>query len=371
MRTTSFYQRLYDEIDLLGGLHNAHLHLDRANTLADGLVDAGRFKVLENSHVSLQKKHSLISTIHAGPAYDSASLRCRFKEIVGQLIECRTRRADSMIDVCDDRTGLEVLSLAKTESQAFKQNIDLRFAAYSPFGFKDSEPARWDVFEAGAHAADFIGALPEADDKDDYPENIGFEEHCLRTLDLARRLGKSIHVHTDQRNDPLERGTERLAEVLLRDGTFTGLGQRIGIWAVHAISPSTYSERAFQALLEKMQAAHVGVICCPSAAIGMRQFRPLTTPTYNCFPRLLEMAAAGIPIRLGSDNIADLCSPSTTADLVDEVFILSAALRFYFIPILAKFACGVPLNHDDRLFIQDHLQRNDQEIATYLSKRRT
>ena len=79
----------------------------------------------------------------------------------------------------------------------------------------------------------------------------------------------------------------------------------------------------------------------------------------------------GIPIRLGSDNIADLCSPSTTADLVDEVFILSAALRFYFIPILAKFACGVPLNHDDRLFIQDHLQRNDQEIATYLSKRRT
>ena len=30
-----------------------------------------------------------------------------------------------------------------------------------------------------------------------------------------------------------------------------------------------------------------------------------------------------------TDNIADMCSPSTTADLTEEVFVLSAAIRFY------------------------------------------
>ena len=54
----------------------------------------------------------------------------------------------------------------------------------------DAEPERWDVFERGARMADFIGCLPEADDTVDYPDNIGFEEHCVRMIDLAR-----LYVH--------------------------------------------------------------------------------------------------------------------------------------------------------------------------------
>jgi hypothetical protein len=91
------------------------------------------------------------------------------------------------------------------------------------------------------------------------------------------------------------------------------------------------------------------------------------TPTYNSFPRLLELSAAGVHVRLGSDNVADMCSPSTTADLVDEIFILSAALRFYKIEILAKFAAGVALNDSERQQLADHLQKNDAEIQRVLS----
>jgi len=66
-----YYQQLSDQIEPLGGLHNAHLHLDRANTLSDGYVDHGRVQVLESSHISLQKKHALIRTVHEGLAYDN------------------------------------------------------------------------------------------------------------------------------------------------------------------------------------------------------------------------------------------------------------------------------------------------------------
>ena len=98
----------------------------------------------------------------------------------------------------------------------------------------------------------------------------------------------------------------------------------------------------------------------------MRQYRPLLTPTYNSIPRLLEVIAAGVHVRLGSDNIADICSPSTTANLIDEIFIVSAALRFYHPAILARLAAGMRLSDDERSFVKEHLRRNQIEIDNFL-----
>ena len=98
----------------------------------------------------------------------------------------------------------------------------------------------------------------------------------------------------------------------------------------------------------------------------MRQLRPLSSPTYNCIPRVLELLAAGVHVKLASDNIADICSPSTTADLTDEVFMLSAAIRYYNVKILAKLAAGIKLNAEDRAVIQSHLHHNKLEIDKVL-----
>ena len=98
----------------------------------------------------------------------------------------------------------------------------------------------------------------------------------------------------------------------------------------------------------------------------MRQLRPLTSPTFNSIPRVLEMCAAGVHVRIGSDNVADICSPSTTANLVDEIFVLSAALRFYDPDILAKLASGLQLTDPERQLIRDHLLKNEREIEKAL-----
>ena len=199
MPHSPFFEDVRETVEGLGGLFNAHTHLDRANTLEDGYVDHGRVSVLKSSHISLQKKHALIQTVHDGPAYDSENLRRRVSETVELMIDAGTRRVDTMVDVTPDRVGTSALEAVQTYAKTVSEQIDVRAAAYTPLGFADAEPERWDVFEKGAKIADFIGALPEADDTDDYPGHIGFDEHCRRVLELAKTENKLLHCFPYQR----------------------------------------------------------------------------------------------------------------------------------------------------------------------------
>lgn len=347
-------------------MFNAHVHLDRAATLADSYLEHESFSVLDNSHISLQKKHHLIGAIHAGPAYRTPDLVARANDTIDLMVAAGTARVDSMVDVTDDEVGLSALATLGRVRDERRAEIDLRLAAYTPLGFIDAEPGRWRVYEEGAKLADFLGCLPEADDRRDYPDHIGFDEHLVRMLDLARRLGLLLHVHVDQRNLASEDGTERLIEIVRREGGPKSATGEPMIWAVHMISPSTYDEARHRRLVEGLLECDIGVICCPSAALGMRQLRPVASPTCNSIPRILELAAAGVHVRLGSDNIADMLSPSTTADLMDELFVLTAAVRYYRIDVLARLAAGQKLTADERAVVAEHLRRNDAEIARVL-----
>jgi cytosine/adenosine deaminase-related metal-dependent hydrolase len=345
------------------------MHLDRAYTLEDGYVDQGKLRVLESSHISLQKKHALIQTVHEGRAYDSDDLERRIMMAIDHMVSVNTRLADTMIDVTPDRVGLDALNLMQSIAQKNADRMTVRAAAYTPLGFRDSEPERWRIFEQGARQAEFIGSLPEADDVLDYPNNIGFEEHCVRMLHLAKETGKMLHVHTDQINSAGEDGTERLLAVMAKEtGPLSMPNGEPMVWAVHMISPSQYDPKRWDQFVDTMKALNVGVISCPSAALGMRQLRSVQSYTYNSIPRILELVVAGIPVRLGSDNVADMCSPSTTADLTDEVFALSAAIRYYKPGILAKLATGHDLSADERSLIKEHLDLNDAESAKLVKR---
>jgi hypothetical protein len=113
---------------------------------------------------------------------------------------------------------------------------------------------------------------------------------------------------------------------------------------------------------------NAGVICCPSAALSMRQYRPLLSPTFNSIARVLDLLAAGIHVRLGSDNICDITSPAGTVDLIDEIFVLRNAIRYYDIGILAKLAAGCRLDTDDRSRIQTHLAADAEEVARAIAR---
>lgn len=360
-----WYERLINKINQLGGIYNAHLHLDRAGTLHESYLEHINHNILDNSHISLHQKHSMITDIHSGKAYNSDDFKARVNFFLDQMVDVNTLHADTLVDVTTDGLGMKALDMMK-EIQQSRSDIKLKIAAYTPFGFTDKEPARWELMVAGALQSDFIAALPEADDINEYPSHIGFEEHCKRTLELAQSLNKPLHVHVDQRNEPSESGTEQLVMAMKKYGYPKSASGEPMVWAIHLISPSTYEDKRFYKLLDDMLEVNLGLITCPSAAIGMRMYRPILTPTYNSIPRILEMLARGVFVRIGSDNISDICSPSTTANLIDEIFVLSAAIRFYQPEVLAKLACGVSLSKADINFISDHLKNNQKQIDNFI-----
>ncbi len=351
---TEYFATIRKKVAELGGFMNAHLHIDRSSTF-----NFNEKNYQNDFSLSLKNKHALIPLIHASHEYDKDKLQERVYGLMVNMIKLNTSRADSFVDVTHDRVKLDALHYLFELKD--KLSIDFRLGAYSPLGFRDDEPERWNLIEEAAKKADFLGALPERDSKRDYPDHIGFKENVIRFLDLAKRTDKPLHIHVDQRNDPRENGSEIILDLIENSNYDFNHKEEPNLWLVHVISPSLYEEERFQDLIKKIKAYNIGVICCPSAAISMRQLRPMVTPTFNSIARVLDMLAAGIHVRIGSDNIFDITSPAGTIDLMDEVFVLSNALRFYDQNIMAKLCAGKKIDQIEIDVIKNHLEKDVEE----------
>jgi cytosine deaminase len=360
---TPFFSELARRIATLGGIFNAHLHIDRTGTYDETLAMLATSSGTEVSALSLSQKHAVIPAIHASPCYEPRLLGARVQHYVDLMCELGTTRADTVVDVTIDRVARSAFDTLLAIRDGSRDRIDFRVGAYSPLGFRDDEPQRWNLLRDAAAEADFLGSLPERDDPSRSPGHIGFEESCRRVLLLAAELGKPVHIHVDQQNHDMETGSECVVRIMRELGLHQRRDAEPLVWLVHAISPSTYEESRFQRLVDNMVDCSVGIICCPSAALSMRQYRPLLSPTYNSIARVLDFLAAGIHVRLGSDNICDITSPAGTPDLIDEVFVLCNAIRYYDIDILAKLAAGRALEAADRQRIQAHLAADAEEVA--------
>ena len=190
--------------------------------------------------------------------------------------------------------------------------------------------------------------------------SIGFEVHLKKGLKLARKHEQEFQVHVDQMNLASERGTERLVEAFkwFKQPKVKGSKGLPTVWAIHVISPSAYTEERFNALVENLLRYNIGVIVCPSAGLSMRCITSVVSPTHNSLARVLELAYAGVPIRLGTDNIADVFVPPADGDMLTEVKMGAQALRLNSPAIWAKLACGVPLNNVDKSIIREILDEN-------------
>lgn len=365
---TPFFADVEERVLALGGYMNAHLHLDRAGTYhstVDLLTEKG---VRDGTSLSLAGKHAVIPMVHASELYDVEALHQRVRSYIEQMIKNGTSRADTVVDTTCDRVGASAVDTLLRLKSEFARHIDFRVGAYSPLGFRDDQPERWALLEDAAARADFIGLLPERDDRADYPEHIGYKESCLRGIRLAAKLGKDIHIHVDQSNHAAESGGELVARLVRDLDLGRSSGQDPFIWLIHLISPSAYEEDRFARLVAELSDLGIGVITCPSGAMSMRQLRTETSPTFNSIARVLELLVAGVYVRMGSDNICDITSPMGTPDLMDEVFVLANAVRYYDPDLLAHLAAGRPLSPDLRARVATHLEDDKASVAEAIAK---
>ncbi len=348
-----------------GGFYNAHAHLDRADTLGPEYLEHINTTPTEASALPLSAKQNLTGDLHRGLAYQDEDLRNRMSAVLKRLISYGTTRLDTCIDATPE-IGLRAINIANELKQVFAEQINLRIAPNPIFGFKE-DTGRWEVFVEAARQSDFISGLPEKDDflKGSDPKGrIGFRHHLRRVLELGHEMKKEVHFHLDQANDPKELGTEMLIEALQYFGC-PKIPDHLDptIWVIHMISPSAYQEERFARLVDGLLEFNVGVIVCPTAAISMRQLRPIVSPTHNSIARILELIKLKVPIRLGTDNICDVYVPQSDGDMLTEIKLAGHAVRFAIPYVWAKLAAGVPLNNVDRAAVGRFLYQDRSVCA--------
>lgn len=347
-------------VERFGGFDNSHGHLCRADTITREYLAHIYKDPFEAAALPLRAKQSMVGNLHDGLSYSESNLRTRMSAVIERLIGYGTTRFSTCIDATPDfgkdGDGQLAIDIALELQKKYAEQIVLEVGPTPIFGFKRGTD-RWIVFEKAAAKANFLAALPEKDDPRGRDGKIGYREHLREVIALACALHLPVQIHIDQANDPNENGTEMLIEGLKGWIKQPQVPEWDGptIWLIHMISPSCYDEKRFASLLDWLVDLHLGVIVCPTAALSMRQLRPVLSPTHNSMARVLEMCMRGVPVLLGSDNICDIFVPHSNGDMLTEVQVLGHALRFPTPHVLAKLAAGVRLNEVDLSAIQDVL----------------
>jgi cytosine/adenosine deaminase-related metal-dependent hydrolase len=349
-------QILERTVRTFGGWVNAHTHLDRANTFAPEYLHHANIDPVGAAGLSLPVKQILVGELHKGLAYRPDNLYTRMRVEVERMAALQVREVVSFVDATPD-IGLTAIEQAARLREEFRGRLALKIAVSPIFGFKNPQanPDRWNVYREAAEIADVLGGLPS---KDRAEGRVGFDGHVRMILELAKTLHKPVHLQVDQDNDPREDETEQLVQAVRWLGSPEVPGEDgPTVWAVHAISPSCYDEARFQRLVDTLLTYNLGVICCPTAALSMFQLRPVLTPVHNSIARILDMLVAGVPVRVGTDNICDIFIPNGDGSVRSEIWVAATALRFYHTMVWAKIGAAVPLNEGDKEWIRQALQR--------------
>lgn len=303
---------LLEKIRQRGGWVNAHAHIDRDYTLREQDFKNG-----------LEILHSLKWDLNDQFKRDASvdEIYSRMARSLENMCKQNVQAVASFIDV-DPVVKDKAIKAADKARSAFKDSINIRFVNQVIKGLLDPEAQQW--FEVGAQFVDIIGGIPEKD-SDHKEENFDI------LFSTAKRLGKSLHIHVDQLNDPTQRETEMLVKKTM-DYEYQGK-----VTAIHAVSvaaqPRDYRLKLYQSMVE----AGVMVVCCPSAWIDHRRNETLV-PSHNSITPVDEMVEAGVVVAIGTDNVRELHLPFNDGDMWTELQTLLKANRFYNLDALADIA---------------------------------
>lgn len=300
-----------------GGWVNSHAHIDRSYIInRDNWAKTGDNLQVKWSHTDQFKASASVETIlgHMSRAVENQLMQGA--QALGSFIDC-----DSVV------RDKNILAAEKLKEKYGKE-IRLVFMNQPIKGLVDPTERQW--FEEAAEFVDIIGGLPERDGNPG-EENDQSNEHFDIIFDLAKQLGKPLHIHVDQMNDPSQRDTERAIQKT-REHNYMGK-----VSLIHCISLAAqakeYREKMYRELLE----LDIGVISCPTAWIDCRRNETLA-PTHNSITPVEEMAEAGVRVAIGTDNIADIYKPFSDGDMWTEMKFLLEATHFYDLRQLSRIA---------------------------------
>ena len=301
MRFWSPLEDLNAEIWSTTGFVNAHAHLDRAYTITPEMMQLTKQHLYEKWRlVDKIKRERSVEDYAAG-----IEMALDLQKYYGVSHVCSFIDIDEVVE----ERALDGALLARERSK----NIELILACQTLKGVLDED--NFSYIESRAHDFDILGSLPGADK--------GREaEHIDVMMDLASDLGKMLHVHVDQLNNPCEKETELLCRKTIEHG----LEGRVV--AVHSISLASHPKSYRQEVYRMAQDAGMMFISCPSAWID-HQRSETYMPFHNAITPVDELIENDLTVAVGSDNIHDIYKPYSDGDMATELRFLLEACKIY------------------------------------------
>ncbi len=183
--------------------------------------------------------------------------------------------------------------------------------------------------------ADVVGGCPHLD-----PDPVGYVERCLA---VAADRGLPLDLHVDEALDPATPALRALLDVV-------GDGYPPGVVASHCVGLAAAPVAEARRLAERLAAAQVAVTCLPRTNLylqGRDHPGPAAGPPRG-LPPLRLLAAAGVTVAAGGDNVQDpFCplgrgDPMETAALLVTAGHLGVADAWYAVTTGARAALGLP-----------------------------
>lgn len=127
----------------------------------------------------------------------------------------------------------------------------------------------------------------------------------------AMENGFDLDFHVDETNDPAARSLEHIADAALRH-RFQGQ-----ILCGHCCSLALQEPQDEARIIAKVREAGIAVVSLPMCNMYLQDRQPGRTPRWRGVTALHELAAAGIPVMIASDNTRDPFYAYGDLDLVE------------------------------------------------------
>ena len=288
--------------DAAGGLLtesfvNGHLHLCKVNTL-DLVGDAAL------AHYHGAGMGGAITAIELASAvkrsYRADLLLPGIRRALERAVAYGVThiRAFADVDTAARQEGIRAVMAARDE---FASRVTVQAVAFPQDGVLRDPGAEAEVRTALEEGADVVGGIPWIE----YTQ-ADMAEHVTRMMDLAVEFDRDVSMLVDDAGDPSLRTLEELATQTIARG-WEGR-----VTAQHARAMALYPDPALRRLAALLLRARIGVVSDPH-----------TGPLHA---RVRDLRAAGVPVALGQDDIADAYYPFGRNNLLEVGFLAAHLL---------------------------------------------
>ena len=289
---------------------NLHAHADRAYT-----VQSFRPRSFADA---------LAAAASARAGFTAAEVEARAMRLFERsLAHGVTRiRTHTDVDPIVELRSMEGILAAKRRVAA---SIDVEIVAFSSSINDLAESTALARLERAVDAgADLLGA--SLNSSADPPRALA------ALLDLAEGAGLLVDIHLDEHLEPDKMLTGLVADAVIE----RGLQGRVTLG--HLCVLAALDAKAAAALIDKLARAEITVVALPETNLFLQE-RGETTPVRRGTTRVRELLAAGVMVRLGTDNICDWFFPFGDGDMLETARMAAIASHLDDVPQLIAAAC--------------------------------